>query len=50
MEYKQWKGSVIILLIGDTDKNIIKDLKEFMKREDNSLAIELDKYTLIEKI
>ena len=32
-EYKEWKGRIIILLTGETDKNIRKQLDEFVRKE-----------------
>lgn len=47
-EYKSWHGRIIILLIGITDQNFIKELKNFIKNEGYSI-IEGAKYTLVEK-
>jgi len=33
MEYKDWKGQVILLLIGKTEPNLKKDLTSFLKKE-----------------
>ena len=33
MEYKSWKMAIIVVLTGDTDMNLLKDLKTFVERE-----------------
>ena len=33
MEYKEWTGKVILLLIGKADQNLRKDLASFLKKE-----------------
>ena len=33
MEYKEWAGKVILLLIGKADQNLKKDLASFLKKE-----------------
>ncbi|MCL4549674.1 MAG: hypothetical protein M1495_14010 [Bacteroidetes bacterium] len=48
-EYKKWEGSIILLLIGEVDQNFIKEIKSFIKNEDNSFLTEDPKYILIEK-
>lgn len=47
IEYKEWEGSIIVLLIGETDQNFIKEIKSFLKKEDDSLFG--TKFTLLEK-
>ncbi len=47
-EYKSWKGSVIILLTGETDLNFVKELKSFCKKESNTV-MEEEKFVLCEK-
>jgi hypothetical protein len=49
IEYKQWEGTVIVLLIGKTDQNFIKDLKIFIQREGNTTSLEPEKFVLYEK-
>jgi hypothetical protein len=33
MEYKDWKGKVILLMIGKVEQNLKKDLTSFLKKE-----------------
>jgi hypothetical protein len=36
MEYKSWKMAIIIVLTGETDKNLLKDLTRFIQKEIDS--------------
>ncbi len=50
IEYKTWEGIIILLLIGESDQNFIKEIKSFIKKEDSSLLVYSPKFILIEKI
>jgi len=32
-DYKEWDGSIILILIGDTDKNLRKELDKYLEKE-----------------
>ena len=51
-EYKEWDGRVIILLTGETDINLRKQLDSFIKKEglgENYLVTEETKVTVFQK-
>jgi len=51
-EYKEWDGRVIILLTGETDMNLRKQLDAFIKKEglgDSYLITEETKVTVFQK-
>lgn len=33
-DYKDWNGSCILLITGDSDKNLLKELDRYLRRED----------------
>lgn len=45
-EYREWEGSILIILVGETDQNLNKQLKKFLNKEG---LFEEEKVTLIEK-
>jgi histidinol phosphatase-like enzyme len=51
-QYAEWQGRIVIILTGQTDINLLKDLKAFVKKQNDSFAVTLidyDRYTLFVK-
>ncbi len=50
-QYSDWDGSIVVILTGDSDINIVKDLKTFLKKHDSNAFDPLsgEKFTLFEK-
>lgn len=46
--YKNWNGSVFVVLCGRTDRNLFKELKRRMKNMNNGYSME-ERYWLFEK-
>ncbi len=47
--YKDWEGQVIIVLTGATDRNLRKELDEYVKKHRSLLLLQADKFTVVEK-
>ena len=48
-EYKEWRGRIVVLLVGDTDPNLRKRLSEYLKKEGLEDELLGDKVTVLEK-
>lgn len=48
-EYKEWDGDIIILLIGETDKNLLKQLNKYIEQEGFDEGMYGQSVTIIKK-